>query len=250
MNGYGGGYDDGYGNQYGYGNNGGAYAADYGYYGNTMSYVQPDYRPGAFRDGRQPPPHAHAAAAPPRTYTDNDGIVRVDPRDRRPPNVAPALDVETATVRGISAALAMPVGWEIGFSKSKRQCYYFNNRIKARSWEPPPLARCLATSTRQGGPIPRGWVIGFSLSRECIYFINNSSGECAWDLPRMPAADLNASPALSASNERGLAPEDADAEAAAAALSASAHEFVMPVGEASWLGVERVGTDWVQERFA
>ena len=55
MNGYGGGYDDGYGNQYGYGNNGGAYAADYGYYGNTMSYVQPDYRPGAFRDGRQPP---------------------------------------------------------------------------------------------------------------------------------------------------------------------------------------------------
>ena len=53
MNGYGGGYDDGYGNQYGYGNNGGAYAADYGYYGNTMSYVQPDYRPGAFRDGRR-----------------------------------------------------------------------------------------------------------------------------------------------------------------------------------------------------
>ena len=103
MDGYG--EYDGYGNQYGYGGNGGGYAADYGYYGNTMSYVQPDYHPGAFREGRQPPPHAHAhahTAVPQRTYTDNDGIVRIDPRDRRPPNVAPALDVETATVRAVS----------------------------------------------------------------------------------------------------------------------------------------------------
>ena len=70
MNGYGGGYDDGYGNQYGYGNNGGAYAADYGYYGNTMSYVQPDYRAARNAPGRRAAPeplHLESSQRPRRT---------------------------------------------------------------------------------------------------------------------------------------------------------------------------------------